>query len=91
MGELYTQMDTNPLHFIQFYLNRKGKGSLIHFLKKKNFITKLNVDVDLMKQFSIFEISLILTKNGMDNVYNVFAYFLILGIESHNWFPKSIE
>ena len=49
LSEFNSIIDVNPLNFISFYFDRKGKGSLNHYLKKKNFITIMESDVNSMK------------------------------------------
>lgn len=70
------------MHILSYLLGRKGKGSLLSYLRKKLWAADLNVwnrknvytfRMGYNKMFSFFDIDIHLTENGFNHLDNVFA------------------
>ena len=74
LDEYQSIIDINPLNLVDFFFNRKGKGSLIYYLKSRNYITKMDCGVESMKSFSLFNIEVNLTVKGEHHMEKVFIF-----------------
>lgn len=65
---------TKPLTYISYLINYTGEGSLSNLLIKKKLATKLDSGfISSRKDFSLFAISIQLTKKGLDNTNEVIS------------------
>ncbi|KAK9173739.1 hypothetical protein cmbei_3004250 [Cryptosporidium meleagridis] len=73
-------MKSGPIFFINYYICGNKEGTLMRFLKQKNYINKVycHVSSDL-SGFSNIEFNFNLTNNGLFNTHNIIrAFFLAI-------------
>ncbi|KAG4065796.1 hypothetical protein HA402_012474 [Bradysia odoriphaga] len=78
MEPLAQEYRTKRHHFVAYLLGYEGHGSLISYLRKKNWALELATGLDSSgfgsnQFYSLFKISVYLTSNGMNNIKGVLA------------------
>lgn len=81
--EILTKFHEKPLDYISYIIKYSGNNSLVNILKNKNLATNLQPAIFLkVKDFSLFVVSITLTKEGFDQIDKVisfvFTYFKLM-------------
>ncbi|TRY52336.1 Insulinase (Peptidase family M16) [Cryptosporidium tyzzeri] len=75
---LQPYMKSGPIFFINNYICANKEGTLMRFLKQKNYIKNMNCHVSNdMSGFSNIQFSFNLTNNGLFNVQNIIRAFFL--------------
>lgn len=72
LDEIVSSFKAKPLDYPSYLIKYSGEGSLINYLKSKKLANKLDVGtITSNKNFSQFAVSISLTDNGLDKVFEV--------------------
>ncbi|CAO3651050.1 unnamed protein product [Cunninghamella echinulata] len=67
--------ESQPAHYISHLIGHEGSGSIISYLKKKGWATYLGSGCNSSKGFAIFQVSIDLTKQGLEHYEDIVIAF----------------